>query len=845
MLFLTGGLVLGETMALWMTVEQECFGLAALLLVFSCAFWHDDWFVRGRGKEKGGMPALFAVLAVWTGLAVGAGRMEYEEWNVRREWQVIERIADTDVWVVGQVAELQEVEFGVRLLLQDCEMRGIEDGQRGRELWKVRGSQKSGEPWDAGTSQSAEASWDVGEPQSVSEIRNLYVYIDFEASYELELGRKVVVKGKCEIPEGQRNPGGFDYRSYCLSKGVCGIFHAKEVLTGTGAWKLREGIRQMGLCLERKLEQLAEGDDLGILKAVLLGKKTEMNEQVYDLYRKNGISHILAISGLHVSVIGMGIWKGLRKLGLGYGEAGLLAFGLLSGYGAMTGFGPSVVRAVFMMGISFLASVCGRTYDLPSAMCIPALGLLLWRPYLLTQASFQLSFLAVGAMFLPGNALAEHWKLQGIKQNIWISLSLQMVTLPVVLAHSYEIPVFGVLLNLIVVPLMAYVLVSGLLGVAVGFISAELGVLCLGGAHWILTLYRSLCHGIQNIPGATMILGRPDPWELVLYYSTLGFGIRFARKARRGWPVWWLVAILVLFPQTESGLSVTFLDVGQGDGIYLEADGKTMLVDCGSSQEKDLGTDVLIPFFKSQGISRLDTIVVTHGDQDHVSGIEELLVKEDSGIDVERLILPCTGSTDPMCLRLEKLALDRGMAVFYCGAGDSLDGLLVEKVELECMNPAWGQGTEKIAGKGAGVGNLGAGKEMEETTGETDRNDNSLVLQLTYGDFSMLLAGDIGAEVEKELMERELLAPVTVLKAAHHGSAGSSSREFLEIVQPAYVIFSYGEGNSYGHPAPKVIDNCKEIGAKIYETAEAGAIRLWTDGSRLRMEGWLDRHGGI
>ena len=128
---------------------------------------------------------------------------------------------------------------------------------------------------------------------------------------------------------------------------------------------------------------------------------------------------------------------------------------------------------------------------------------------------------------------------------------------------------------------------------------------------------------------------------------------------------------------------------------------------------------------------------------------------------------------------------------------------------------------------------------------EADRNGDSIVLYLSYGSFSLLLTGDIGKEEEQRLLESYHLGPVTVLKAAHHGSANSNSREFLDCIRPGYVIFSYGEGNPYGHPASSVVESCRELGCSVLKTAEEGAVRIWTDGGRMQVEGWLDRRNGI
>ncbi len=796
-------------MALWMTVEQEWFGLAALLLVFSCAFWHGckcgAW---GRGKDKGRLAAFFVVS--WIGAVAGCGRVEYEEWRYSREQDILREYTECSVQVAGRIVEIQETDYGMRLVLQDCEL-GVDDENVGENGQRNGADQRE---------------------QIKQHVNKLYCYINGEPDQEgeLELGVWIFVNGNCELPEPDRNPGGFDYRLYCFSKGICGTVNAESVLalevngskerseTGEMAhgmqiiyWRFREHLRQFGILLESKLDLIAEPEDAGILKAVLLGVKSDMSDEVYELYRLNGISHVLAISGLHVSVVGKGLWNLLRKLGCGYAGAGIAVFVLLLLYGTMIGFGPSVVRAIFMMGVSFLASVYGRTYDLPSAMCVPAIVLLLYQPYILTQAGFQLSFLAVGAMFFPGNYLAKRLELKGFTSGLFTSVALQAVTLPVVLWHSFETPLYGILLNLLVVPLMTYVLVSGILAVAGSFVWSGLGTICVGGAHYILWLYKSLCVQMLNVPGANLVLGRPEWMEMVFYYGCLLIGAWLAgRKTRARWLVLWIVGILVLIPRPQYGLFVTFLDVGQGDGIYMEAGTKNMLVDCGSSQKRNLGEDVLVPYLKSRGVDRIDTVVVSHGDSDHVSGIRYLLEGE---MEIGRLILPRLKDEDEACMQLAELADARGIPVLLCDAGDSLQGLLGEDIMINCLNP--------------------------DETQHGDRNENSLVLELQYGQFRMMLTGDAGVEAEKEVMEKYHLEPVTVLKAGHHGSNTSSGEAFLEALDPMYVILSYGEGNTYGHPAPNVVERCEKVGAEIYETAKSGAITVWTDGERMKIEEWM------
>lgn len=854
MLYLAGGLVLGETMALWMTVEQEVFGLAAVLLGFSCAFvWK---FMRGRGGGKRGRPAFFVrvpwmdrrfwgwalrqsmvgevtvlmILTVLAGCVVGVWRMEREQRVIRREEALVAECAEAGgaVWMEGVVEEIGKTEYGSRLIMKNC---GI--------IWEYGSGNPPKETAAVVVLESAGIMNSVyTKEEAYSEkLRKLYVYVDSDEG--IRLGMRVRVPGELSLSEPERNPGQFDFRSYCLAKGICGSLKGDSVEIVDSRYLLvQEWLRQVGLSLERRLEIIADKEDVGLLKAILLGEKGDMDNDVYQLYQKNGISHVLAISGLHVSVIGMGLWNGLRKAGAGYWSAGVCAFGMLFCFGSIAGFGSSVVRAVFMMGLSFLAGAFGRTYDLPSAMAVPGMGLILWKPYVLTQASFQLSFLAVFAIFFPGAYLSKRWKLKGACQNVWTSVSIQLVTLPAVLYHSFEIPVYSILLNLVVVPLMTYVLVSGILGLAGSFVWVPLGTFLLGGAHYILAFYKMACGLVETVTGAYLVLGRPEFWEIAVYYGCLFGGTVLAVRWR--FALLWLLGVLVLVPRPPHGLEVTFLDVGQGDGIFVKSGAGTILVDCGSSQEKTLGEDLLVPFLKSQGVDCIDTVIVTHGDQDHISGIRYLLEDSSCGIEVGRLVMPVTGIGDDACEELKRLAQIREIPVYAASAEGMWDenGAVEVRsdVSITCLHPS---GRVSAGGERSELEAAGTGVDPG------DRNSGSLVLKLEYGAFHMVLTGDVEAEGEKRMVARGFSGPVTVLKAAHHGSASSTTQEFLDAAEPEYVILSYGSGNRYGHPADEVVERCLDAGAKIWETAKSGAIQIRTDGKIMQIRGWLDRREGI
>ncbi len=518
--------------------------------------------------------------------------------------------------------EIGETDYGYRLMVSDCEEYGPEARRIPRRMYCYT---DWADGLKIGMRIRAEGTMEAPEPE-----RNPG---GFDRADGLKIGMRIRAEGTMEAPEPERNPGGFDHRSFCRAKGIGGIFRADWAApAGPGYSRFREGIRQIRLRLEGRLDQLTSGTDGGILKAVLLGDRSDMDQALYELYRKNGISHVLAISGLHVSILGLGLWKALRRCGFGFAAAGGAAGAFLFCYGLMTGFGPSVVRAAAMCGISFLAAFLGRTYDLISALCIPALALLWSWPCLLTQASFQLSFLAAGAVAFPGSFLIRRFKARGLFQTLLVSASIQAATAPAVLYHSFELPVYGILLNLLVIPLMTYVMVSGLLGLAASLFSMKAGAALLGGAHYILGLYKAMGEGTQRLPGASLVVGRPSLAAMVLFLAGAFLGILLASRTleqrrsrmgegtqrlpgaslvvgrpslaamvlflagaflgillasrtleqRRSRPqaflilcLFWAGSVFFFFPPPRNGLSAVFLDVGQGDGIFLACGGRT------------------------------------------------------------------------------------------------------------------------------------------------------------------------------------------------------------------------------------------------------------------------------
>lgn len=668
--------------------------------------------------------------------------------------------------------------------------------------------------------------WD----EAAYKMPDMLVYVERETFQTVDekgkvrLGMQISVRGKPEKPSEVRNPGEFDFREYYKALGISyQMFGERLEVSDRRYYRYRDGLYRMRLEAARVLEEICEPQDVGIFKAAVLGDKTSLEEDVRDLYQRNGIAHLLAISGLHISMVGLGIYRICRRLGLSYGNAGLLGVAVVVSYGILTGGSSSVVRAVMMVLFYLLAEYLGRSYDMLSAAAL-ACVLLLWdSPGLLTQAGFQLSFGAVAAIGGVGPWMAERLEVTGNREKtIVLGVSVQMVACPVILYHFYQYPAYGIFLNLAVIPLMAYVIVSGIAGIILGFIYLPAGVAAVGSGHYILEFYLQLCWWGKELPGANLVMGRPGMWQIGLYTALLaallwitcvGMREKVGRFQRQGvLASGVIICFLVMWQIPVKGVEVTFLDVGQGDGVCIRTKNAVILVDGGSSDKKRLGKNTMEPYLKSLGISQVDYAVVSHAHLDHISGLLYLL-KKNGDIRIRNLVLPWLGREDESYKYLVELMKLHGGSVHWMREGERIG---VGDMSLTCLY----HGDERK---------------------KRDRNEHSLMLQLEYGGTRILLTGDMSIEGERDMMVKSKmdLKRCFLLKVAHHGSKYSGCEEFLKQSDPEWAVISCGEGNFYGHPHSDALERLSNQGTKILITKDTGAITVGMEGEQTRIQTFL------
>lgn len=635
--------------------------------------------------------------------------------------------------------------------------------------------------------------------QNSSHIKANHIIVYTDQIKQIPYGYKILVKGKVKKFQKASNLGQFNSYLYYKSLNIdfsvvtetITILENQENFVTDTLYQIRNSLGNNFDLITKKDTENAT------FKAMLLGDSSEFTGDIKDLYQKGGILHIVCISGTHIGIVGMFLFVLLRKCGFDFRLSCLLCIVVVILYGIMTGFGVSAYRAVIMFSIGMFAKIIGRTYDLLSALALASILILIENPYYIFNLGFLLSFGAVLGIGVVSPVINKALDVKSrIAKDFLTSVSVTFVTLPILLYFYYEFPIYSIFLNLIVIPISSIVLASGILGCLCAEFSILLGTFMLGIGSYILKLYELLCKFSLKLPYSSIIIGKPSVIQIIIYYGILFLVLYGLKKWKQKYlTILFLVMIVVITIRLPQGFWITFLDVGQGEGIVIHAkNNTTYMIDGGSSNVNEVGKYRILPFLKAKGIKKLNYSILTHPDADHTSGIIELIK---TGYPIDSLVLPEIGVKDEAYMELEQLAIGAGIQLLYLHKGSIIrDGQL----QMECLHPY---------------------KEYLPKS----LNDYSIVLSLRYDSLNMLLTGDLETKGENEVMEL-LKEDYDILKVAHHGSKNSTSSAFLKKLQAEYAIISCGENNRYGHPHEELLERLNDMGMHILTTKEKGAITI-------------------
>ncbi|WP_226677355.1 DNA internalization-related competence protein ComEC/Rec2 [Mesobacillus jeotgali] len=629
-------------------------------------------------------------------------------------------------------------------------------------------------------------------------------------------GMACAVSGVLNRPSPARNPNAFDYKGYLQRNDIFWIFDVDKLSLET-CYQQSDGILTALKAIRHneiaRIKDTLPVETSALAAALIFGDRNLFNPETERSYQKIGIVHLLAISGLHVGLLTGMIYFLCIRMGVTKEKTEILLMAYLPVYAVITGLAPPVVRAAAMLVMLIGSRRISLRITPLDAVSAAFMLMALIHPSIIFDTGFQLSFAVSFSLVISAPVILKSFT-SFVKQTAAASFIAQLSSLPVILATFYEVSAISIFANLLFVPLFSFVLLPLLLITYV--ILLILGVL----PSFYLYLMENLVHHVNlfamklsELPISTIIIGKLEPFLLIVqviliplfFFKWEGF---IFKKLK---PPLWLFALpllplfmQILLPYLNPYGQITFLDVGQGDSIFIRMPHNqgNYLIDTGGviSFEKehwaqrgspyDPGMKIVVPFLKSEGVRSVDKLILTHGDADHIGGAVALLEE----IRVKQLIVPRVEERSVLELEIMDIANEKGADIYIAGLGT---GWTTAGGDFRILNPS-------------------------ETAGE--RNEQSIVLLAAIGGNKWLFTGDLGIEGESSVARKTKDIDIDVLKIGHHGSKYSSSELFLERTQPDFAVISVGENNRYGHPAEEVIERLEERGMQIFRTDEDGAI---------------------
>lgn len=632
----------------------------------------------------------------------------------------------------------------------------------------------------------------------------------YDSEYAGAVGQRVTVQGAAEAYQPARNDGQFEAKAHYASVGNLFSVEAEDTILLEDAPLWKRWLGKMRVSLEQKILALYSEASEGFLTAIFLGNRAALSDSLYEAYQNFGIAHILAISGMHIAMLG-GILLAVFMLRFPKGKAGVCSAMVLLLYGVMTGFSVSCIRAIGTFAILYCGRLLKRTSDPVTTIAFLAMLLVVKRPSILFNVGFQMSF-ASGALMLFGRLhVTVSWKEAKWKRVLRSSLLMQMGLLPLQLYYFYQFSVYGVLVNLLVLLGLEFIFVLFLLSVVLSYLYLSCAVFVSGIVEWSVRGLNALCAGLEALPGAIIVTGRPTVWQMGLYCLAFAWILWQVRKGYSNRLVLMMALWLLLVPIRSAKPVLYNLDVGQGDCSVILCGDTCVLIDCGSSGKNNVGSKCLEPFLKYHGYAGVDYVFLSHVDEDHTGGVKELA---EAGYPLGEVFLPIAASESELAAYLSEL----GHEITYVSAGDKLElsyrgmlGLDSESLPMEVLWP--------------------------NAEGYTDdSNRESMVLYVGLGETYGLFTGDIDAEVMEYLLKHKnaQLEKVSYLKVPHHGSSGSLCEAFYEQMKPMCAVISVGV-NSYGHPTEEVLSCLWEYCGAYFCTKETGQVRIEFEKKRIRI----------
>lgn len=631
------------------------------------------------------------------------------------------------------------------------------------------------------------------------------------------IGDVVEVTGAYLPIEAMRNEGGFDNKAYCKQKGYTGLIQGKlNVVESKRSYALLRYLKTLQLEHYTIISSLLPHEQSSIIGTLLLGLDT-VDDELEESFRTVGLIHILAISGLHVSIIAIGFFSLLRKL-LPIKIATFMTISLAFLYCLYTGGHTSTVRATLMVSLYLIQYLTIRRYDPTSSLAVVALVLLILNPYQIMNAGFMLSFSAVASLFYITPALKRDFiKGDGfLWDQLRTMIAVQIGLGPIMLFYFHTVSVYSIFANLLVLPVVSIIILFSIISIMLAYIFMPFAVFASGVVFWLLNYTLSVVGFMDDLPYNQFKMGHVSCLTMGLFCLLILLWLNYSNKY---WLVFVMTTLIISLTYTSykdyNNLVIRHMDVGQGDAAIVTYRDRCILIDGGGIIGKDLkenvGTYVLMPFLENAGIKKIDTVFISHSDFDHIYGIIEVAQQ----IPISRVVLSKYEESHPDRPMLDQLfeVIGDETEVVYMTERESIT---YGSLHFECLSPF-------------------------RTMSYENPNDASLILMLDYGEFQGLFLGD--ASVEQELAVLSLLEDeakdIELIKVAHHGSKSASDPSFYEGLRPDVSVVSVGR-NTYGQPDDTVMTTLERFSTQVRTTIDYGEVIIKTDGEWMTIDTMLD-----
>lgn len=651
-------------------------------------------------------------------------------------------------------------------------------------------------------------------------IQNKKYYLNIKKSEEINLdyGDRINLIGDFMSPEIQRNYRGFDYKNYLKTQGIYGNIEVKNII------KVKKSMDRVDIFIFKRIQNFLnvikkifkdnfDGRISNIIIGILLGDTDEIEPDIKENFSESNISHILAVSGMHVGFVILFCNLTFSKI-IGKRKTCIITIMVLILYMFLTGLSPSVVRASIMACLMLFSKLIYRKSDVWTNISISLLILLIHNPFFIQNISLMLSYIGTIGILTYSMNFKQYNK---IKDMIALTLSVTIFLIPILSIYFNKIPIFSLLISVLVGIVVLPIFILGIIFIICNKAPFFIKNFIKKFLAFLVIILLKLADFGAKIPLNKIYVVMPNSFEILIYYLIIFILIfllyifkskrkqntvfnrrfknlfnllkfRYRQNKRKVISIFLITAIffliIIIIPKD---LRIYFIDVGQGDScLIITPHNKKILIDGGGSESYDIGKNTLIPYLLARRIKEIDYIIVSHFDTDHVDGL--LTVMEE--FKVGKVIISKQEEDSDNFKKFKDIVKEKCIKVIVVEKGDRL------KIEANFyFDILWPDNSNLIT--------------------ENVLNNNSIVCKLQYKKFSMLFTGDIEEIAEKQILqeykENANIFSSTILKVAHHGSKTSSTQEFLDVTKPSIAVIGVGEKNKFGHPNDEVIKRLENM----------------------------------